>query len=125
MFTAVFYEDRHRGEYIKSEAKGLRSRDAATIAAGSGIVKPGQVLGRVTATGKYVPQKTTATDGSQVAAAIAYAWVDATLVDEPVTITARDSEVFGQRLTYDPSVATPQAFADAAAALAARGIILR
>jgi hypothetical protein len=45
---------RHPGEFILSEANGQRSREAITIASGAGIIAAGTVLGKVTATGKYL-----------------------------------------------------------------------
>lgn len=124
--STVFTEGRHTGEYILSEARGLRSRDAATIAAGAGVILPGQVLGRITASQKLTVMKETATDGSNIAVAINYAWVDATSADVSATVTARDTEVFGKRLTWDASVSgTPANLAAAIAELAEIGIIVR
>lgn len=124
--TTTIVEGRHTGEYIKSEANGARSRDNAVIAAGSGIVIPGQVLGRVTASGKLVPLTAGATDGSNVAAAINYAHVDATASDINAAVTARDSEVYSLRLTWDPSISgTPANMTTATKQLAALGIVLR
>lgn len=44
----VFTEGRHAGEFLMSEAAGMRSRDTITIPAGTGVVEPGTVLGLVT-----------------------------------------------------------------------------
>lgn len=44
----IFTEDRFQtAHYIVSEANGFRSREQALIASGSGILKPGAVLGKV------------------------------------------------------------------------------
>lgn len=43
-----YTEGRHAGEFISSEAPGSRSREAVTIASGSGVCAPGLVLGQVT-----------------------------------------------------------------------------
>lgn len=40
------------------------------LAGGNGVIKKGTVLGKVTATGKFVPYNPTATDGSQTAVCI-------------------------------------------------------
>ena len=66
----VLVETRHPAEFILSEATGQRSRDAVTIASGAGIIAAGTVLGKVTATGKYVASAIGASDGSEVPAAI-------------------------------------------------------
>ena len=50
-----FTEGRHPGEGLFSEANGHRSRDVITIAAGSGVVGPGTVVGKITASGKFAP----------------------------------------------------------------------
>ena len=45
----TFAESRHTAEFLKSEAAGYRSRGNRQILAGSGILKPGTVLGMVLA----------------------------------------------------------------------------
>jgi hypothetical protein len=122
---AMLTEGRVTAAYILSEASGLRSRDSAKMAAGSGKVEPGAILGKVTASGKFVPHAPAAADGSQIAVAINYAAVDATAADVPCVITARDSEVKGPELIYAAATDT-QAEKDAVhASLAANGIIVR
>ncbi len=124
--TVDIVEGRHTGEYIKSEANWMRSRDNVVIASGSGIVIPGQVLGKITSSSKFVPQTEGATDGSQNPAGINYAYVDARVSDIAAAITARETEVYGLRLTWDASVSgTPANLTAAIAALQALGIIIR
>jgi len=48
----VFTEGRHPGEGLLSEANRNRSRGRATIPAGTGVVKPGTVLGQITGDGE-------------------------------------------------------------------------
>lgn len=43
----VFTEGRHAGEGLLSEATRNRSRERATIPAGTGVIAPGTVLGRI------------------------------------------------------------------------------
>jgi hypothetical protein len=73
---AALTESKHTGGFILSEANGLRSRDEVTVTvAASTTLRPGQVLGKITATGKYVPYNNDATpaaDGSENAAGILY-----------------------------------------------------
>ncbi len=215
--TVTITEGRHTGEYIKSEAEWMRSRDNVVMAGGSGVVIPGQVLGYillgtpavaavpgnagngvvsaaalgpnakpgaytieftgattfevvdpagkqlgdglkagpytspevnftftagstamgagdsfavtvpdVSAAGRVAPCVAGAVDGSQVAAAISYNYVDATFGDIAAAVSARDCEVYGQRLTFDASIAgNPAAVAAALRQLAARSIIAR
>lgn len=113
------------GHYIVSEASGYRSRDEILILAGSGALKAGMVLGKVTASGKYKPYTPGATDGSQNAVAILYQGCDATSADVRRTITARDSEVNAAVLAWGPAVTTDTHKNTALAALAALGIIGR
>jgi hypothetical protein len=123
--TAVFYEGRHAGEFILSEANFHRSRDNIVVASGSGVIAAGTVLGRVTATGKYTVAKKAASDGSAGFAAVCYANIDATAADVPVTGLTRDFEAAGQRLVYDASFTLAQDFATLATQAAALGIIIR
>lgn len=113
------------GAFIKSEANGDRSRDQITIGGGTGLLQPGTVLGKVTATGKYGLYDNEATDGRTAAAAVLYAAVDATSADAVGVAIVRDAEVFFDRLTWGPAVTT-QGEKDAGAVdLAAAGIITR
>jgi len=47
----VLTEGRHPGEFIMTEANGMRSRDKITIKSGAGVVLPGTVLGKVAVAG--------------------------------------------------------------------------
>lgn len=118
--------------YIVSEANGYRSREAAVISAGSGKLKAGAVLAKLTATGEYVPYDPRAigeppaapTDGSQTAVAILFEGGDATDADLKRTITARDTEVHGAALHWVEGLTDNQKSA-ALASLAGLGIIAR
>ena len=66
----VLLETRHPGEFLMTEANGQRSRETITIASGAGVIAPGTVLGKVTASGKYVASAVGASDGSQNPTAI-------------------------------------------------------
>lgn len=122
---ATLTEGRVTAAYILTEANGLRSRDNAKIASGSGKVEPGTILGKITASGKFVPHAPAASDGSQTAVAILYSEVDATSADQPAVITARDCEVKKDELIYNAATDTAPEIAAVHAALAANGIIVR
>ena len=122
---ATLTEGRVTAAYILTEANGLRSRDAAVIASGAGKVEPGAVLGQVTASGKYAKHYPAANDGSETAAAILYAAVDATDADAACVITARDSEVKKDELVLNAATDTDNEKAAVYAALATKGIIVR
>lgn len=92
-------EARRTGEFILSEANGTRSREEVTIAAAAGAMDVGTLVGKITATGKYVAYSNAASDGSEVAAGILYAAVPDLAVDQKGVIIARDAEVVAARLT--------------------------
>ncbi|MBB3937927.1 head decoration protein [Aureimonas phyllosphaerae] len=122
----VLNQDRNAGaaHYLVSEAHGYRSREQAIIASGSGKLRAGTVLGRITATGEFAPFAPAATDGTQTAAAILWEGCDATAEDVRRTITARDSEVHANVLIFAAGTTDVQKTA-AMASLAALGIVGR
>ncbi len=125
---ATFTEGRHATEGLLSEANFHRSRDNITIAAGAGLILPGQVLGKVTASGKYVPSANasiTGEEGAEVANAIALYGCDATTEDQKISAITRDAEWNGHTLSYDTTVNDAAKKAAKAAQLAAQGIIAR
>lgn len=79
-------------EFVRSEANHTRSRDNLDVAdAALVIIKPADVLGKVTATGKIVKHNPDAVDGSQNAIGIARDYPDKTL--KKVVAITRDAEV--------------------------------
>ena len=124
----VFTEGRHPGEGLMSEANGHRSRDNIVVAAGAGIVIPATVLGRITATGKYVPSPDAVVEGiegAEVACAVAIYGADATTGDVAIAAISRDAEWNIHTLTFDPSVDTDSKLAAKLDQLRAVGIIVR
>ena len=118
-----YFEGKHRGEYIVSEASGSLSRDTVTFAQGAAVVTACTVLGLITATGLYVPLAPAANDGSQNAAGISYDNVDVTGGPKQAVITARQTEVNARDLVW--GTATPAQIAAAKVQLAALSIICR
>lgn len=124
----IHTEGRHAAEHIVSEANGTRSREVITLCAGNQL-PAGAVLAKLTTgsnQGKYTaldPSNTDA-DGTNVAAAVLFAGVDATTADRPAVITARDSEVKAVALGWRTGVTTEQK-ATALVELAALGIVVR
>ena len=124
---AVLVEDRFSGagHYLVSEANGMyRSREQGIVAGGSGVLKPGAVMGTVTASGKYAPLDPDAEDGTETASAILWEGCDATDEDVRRTFTVRDSEVHADVLAWADGVDDAEKTA-ALAELAALGIIGR
>ncbi|MBB4042021.1 hypothetical protein GGR34_003706 [Microvirga flocculans] len=70
--------------FVLSEPNGTVSRDVVTIASGEGVLEAGTVLGKVTASGKYVASphaQVSGKEGAETAVAILGYQVDATSAD--------------------------------------------
>ncbi|UGB26361.1 head decoration protein [Methylorubrum sp. B1-46] len=111
-------------DVVKNEGRNRISRDEGTLATGSGILRPGVVLGRITASSKLVPLAPAASDGSQTAAAVLLENVDATAADQRVVVLARHAEVVIQSLEWPAGITETQKSA-ALAALEAKGVVAR
>lgn len=88
--------------FILSEV-GPISRDTVTILSGSGVLDPGTVLGRVTASGKFKPVTAAAEDpatGADVALAVLAYGVDATSADAKAVVVRRLAEVKTSMLVW-------------------------
>ena len=88
------------GEFLVSEAPGARSRDQVTVTVAGAVALPsGTVLGKITATGKYIKYLNGASDGSQAVAGILWNELDPVAGDIKATMIARNAEVIGAKLT--------------------------
>lgn len=108
-------ETTRAGEFLVSEANGKRSRETITVTGGPYL--PGQVLGKITASGKYTAYASGASNGAQTAAGVLYAATDGSSADVTAVGVVRDAEIDEALLTGDD--------ADAITDLAAIGIISR
>ena len=120
--TVVTEDLARQGWYIVAEHSGYYGRDEGVLAAGT--LKAGAVLGRVTATGKYVAFNPGAADGSEEAAAVLYDGADASGGEVDIVVTARATEVRASALAWADGVTDPQKTA-AIASLGALGIVAR
>lgn len=123
-----FTEGRHPGEFILSEANFHRSRGKVVIASGSGVFKPGAIVGKITSGGKYAPSpnaEVSGIEGAETALAITLYGGDATSEDVEVTVIERDAEVKGFALVYDSSVDNDTKKGTKQTQLKAVGIIVR
>ena len=120
---ASIIDNAHRpGCYIADEVSVNLSRAIATIAAGSGVLVAGTVLGKIGATAEFAPFDPTAADGSETAAAILYAGVDATdAAEDGAVISKTMTAVNAAELTW-PEGLTDEALAAAIASLEERQI---
>ena len=89
----------HTGEYLVSEADGTLSREEVIVTQAGTALVSGTVMGKVTASGKYVPYSNVAADGSEVAAAVLYTSCVAATGDRGAVVHVRNCEVFGAALT--------------------------
>lgn len=129
----VLTEGKRPGSFIMAEqaGAGAMSREVITIkggAGGAGVVAPGTVLGKITATGKYIPSpasEVAGSEGAEVATAINIYGVDATAADVEVTAIVRLATVNGHELTYDASRNLAGEQLAARVDLAAEDIIVR
>lgn len=96
---ATLNETMHAGEFIVSEANGTRSREEVVIAAAAAAMPAGQVLGKITASGKYTVYNNGAADGTEVARAILYAPAVDSAADQKAAVIMRDAEVDESLLT--------------------------
>jgi len=114
--------------FIVSESSGYRSRDAVTVTVpATTTYAAGTILGKITASGKYVRHAAGATDGSEDEAGVLYETLANTTgsgVDNASVSMARDAEVNGSELTYEVGADAAQITASNLA-LKALGIIVR
>jgi len=122
----VLYENPHDGNFILSEDDdGRLSRDNIAIASGAGALLPGTVLGRIAASGKFVPSPLAASDGSEIAVAILVGHVDAGNADAEAVGVMRHAEVNRYGLLYDNTVDDEAKKAAKWDQLRAAGIVVR
>ncbi len=100
-------ETNRNGEVLLSEANGALSRDVITIAYGQNL-EAGAVLGKVTASGKYVGLAPGASDGSEVAKAVLLYDADASAGDAKATAIVRLAEVTADLLAWPSGITQAQ-----------------
>lgn len=124
MYLGAKIEGRRTADFILAEGNGSISRDVVTIAQ-SGAIGPGTVLGKVTVNGKFKVLDLAANDGTEVAAAVLYASVDATAGDVTDAVAlVRDAELKVHQLVW-PNGITEGETKTATDELTALGLIAR
>lgn len=101
-----------------------RSRVYVTIAAGSGVLEPGMVLGQ-TENDKHVPAPATSADGSHIARAVLGLHVDAATEDVRTVATAHEAVLCREDLKFHASVDNPAKVAAKVENLISAGLIVR
>lgn len=108
-------------EFLLSEANGMASRDQETVTIAGAVALPsGTVVGKITATGKYIAHLIGASDGSQNAAGILGTELAGVNGDYKALVFKRGCEVIGNRLNGGTAPVTATI-----TALALLGIIVR
>jgi hypothetical protein len=121
----ILTEGKHAGGFLVWEVMRDFTRETVTIASGAGKLEPGTVLGKITTGGKYTLLTPGASNGSQNAAGILWAGVDATDADAAGVVILRGPAIANRSEILFPEGATDPQIATATAALAALGILLR
>jgi hypothetical protein len=85
--------------FVLSEGEGTISRENVTVTQNGSAIVSGTVMGKITATGKYIPYLAAAVDGSQVAAGILYNYLPAATGDIKAVAFVRSCEASGVELT--------------------------
>ena len=125
---ATLTKGQANASFIVSESEGYRSRDDVTVTVPADTTyAAGTILGKITATDKFVRHAAGAGDGSGDEAGILYETLVNTTgsaVDSESVSLARDAEVNGSELTYEAGADATQ-ITTFDAALKALGIIVR
>ena len=116
-------ESRHAGGFLVWEA--LRDFCRSTVILASGDLQPGTILGKITASGKYAVHDPAASNGTQTAAAILWASVDASGGDKNAIVLIRGPAIVNQYEITIPDTPTAPQIAAAHAALLTLGILVR
>jgi hypothetical protein len=112
------------GQFLKYEEEQGYSRDDVIVASGQNIAI-GQVVGRITESGKIAAFDPAAADGTQNAIGVSLSAVDATAGDKPGVIVARQAIVVDRdHLVWGGAPTNAQKDA-AVAQLKALGILAR
>jgi len=116
-------EGTHIGDVLLYEAENFYSRETVTIASGADLTA-GAVLGKVTASGKFIHSAPGAADGSQTPVAVLLEDAEAASADVTnALVVMRHATVRRQALNYHASIDTAGERTTAIAALADVGIV--
>jgi len=102
------YENRRDGCYLGESAALNIINEEIIIASGAGVLYPGTVLGKITASSKYVPHDTALTNGAELPenVIILFNRVDATSADKKaVGTTNGPATINGNDLTFKAGLA--------------------
>lgn len=125
---AILNEGRRTAEFLVSEGNDYISRDEVTVTVPANTtLEAGSILGKITATGKFVRHDAGASNGSEDEAGlllVSQLNTTAGPLDFTAANVARSAEVHGNQITYEDGADAAQITASNAA-LAALGLIVR
>lgn len=121
----VLSETQHAGGFLVWEVLRDFTRETVTLAAGSGKLLPGTVLGKVTTGGKYTALAPGATNGSQNAAGVLWAAADASDADRAAVVIVRGPAILNRSELILPDGITEAQMTSLTTALLALGIVMR
>ena len=114
---------KRESEFLHYEVEPQFTREQVTIASGQNL-PAGAVIGKITASGKYAAYDNGASDGTESAAGVLVAAVDASGGDKSGVIVARGPAIMLNR-ALDWNGQTGAAVTDGQAGLAALNILVR
>lgn len=112
-------------DFVLSEGNGNISYETVTIASGAGVLRPGTLLGQITASQKWAGSpnaETVGIEGAETAKAILAYGVDATSADQTAVVLRRDAEVKRDYLLFHASVDDATKISAKHSQLAAAGV---
>lgn len=120
--AAVAWNPKRSGCYLGESAALNIINEEIILASGAGKLDAGTVLGKITASGKYVLHDNALSNGAEVAAAILFHPTDATSADAKTVATVRGpTTVNGNMLTFKSGISAGNKTA-ALLALRAKGL---
>ena len=119
----VLTEGRHPGGFLVWEAFRDYCHEVVTVA--SGVLEPGTVLGKITASGKYAAHDPDASDGTETAVAVLWGHADASGGDTIAVALVRGPAIVNQHDLVFAGTPSAGEITAANTALAAAGIIVR
>jgi hypothetical protein len=124
MPNPITYDVYRSGCYLGESNPLNQINEEIIVASGAGVLRPGTVLGKITASGKYVLHDNALSNGAEVAAAILFHKTDATSADAKSVATVNGpATIFEPMLAYKSGISAPNKLA-AQNALRAKGLKL-
>lgn len=95
----ILNEGKYTAEFLLHEANGSLSRSEVTFAAAAPAMVSGELVGKITASGKFTKYIDSNSDGSQTCVGILYRALPDVAADQKGVIIDYHAEVLGSALT--------------------------